>query len=174
VADRGERDRDADRPSRGDLGTGPTRGPSSPDPTVTLKSRNALFGDGHTMAEPLSWHSGPPAQEERSFHPRHWLYGGLGIMFALIGVGVLIAALYPGRFGSGGKFWPFGFWFPWWLFFFFFAFLWWVPRWGWVRGYYGGRYRHYGFDPAHSIARERYARGEISKEQYDQIVRDLG
>lgn len=95
-------------------------------------------------------------------------------MFALIGVGALLAILYPRSF-SGAGFWPFGyFWFPWGFFFLFFVFFWWVRRWGWGRGYYGRRSWRNENDPAHSIARERYARGEITKEQYDKIVRDLG
>lgn len=118
---------------------------------------------------------GTRAQDGSSPDPRPWLYVGLAVMFALIGVGVLLAALYPGRFSDGNGIWPFGFfWFPWGLFFLFFVFFWWIPRWGWGGGYYGRRYWRYGLDPAHSIARERFARGEISKEQYDQILRDLG
>lgn len=41
-----------------------------------------------------------------------------------------------------------------------------------ARGGYGGR-GGAGRDPALFIARRRYARGEISREQYDQIVSDL-
>jgi uncharacterized membrane protein len=42
----------------------------------------------------------------------------------------------------------------------------------WRRGWYGGgRYR--GYDPAMQQLRERYARGEITKEQFDQMAKDL-
>jgi uncharacterized membrane protein len=127
------------------------------------------------MAQLSSQYSVAPARGEGTHDPRRWLFVGLGVMFALIGVGVLLALLYPGRFAGGDGSWNFGFfWFPWGLFFLFFVFFWWIPRWGWGHGYYGRRNWRYGMDPAHSIARERYARGEISKEQYDQIVRDLG
>ncbi|TLY17928.1 MAG: SHOCT domain-containing protein [Thaumarchaeota archaeon] len=59
------------------------------------------------------------------------------------------------------------------MFFFFivfavFRFLFW--GWGW-----GGRYRWYGHywgGPA-EILKERYARGEITKEQFEQMMRDL-
>lgn len=116
---------------------------------------------------------GTQVQEGRPHDSRNWLFVGLGVMFALIGVGVLLAALEHGRYVTGYGFWPFGFfWFPWGLFFLVFVFFWWIPRWGW--GYYGRRYWHHGYDPARSIARERFARGEISKDQYDQMLRDLG
>jgi len=46
---------------------------------------------------------------------------------------------------------------------------------------WSGRHRYYGYgrpggrhgDPAVMIARQRYARGEITREQYDQILTDL-
>jgi putative membrane protein len=42
----------------------------------------------------------------------------------------------------------------------------------WRRGWYGrGRYGRY--DPAMQQLRERYARGEITKEQFEQMARDL-
>ena len=69
-----------------------------------------------------------------------------------------------------------GWWFPfgWFLFipvFFliFFAFRWFV--WG---GWWWGRGSYYGWnDPAHEILRKRFARGELTKEQYQQMMRDL-
>jgi len=72
----------------------------------------------------------------------------------------------------------FGWWFPFGWFFFIpiffiilFAFrsFFWGGSW-WGRGsYYDGR----NHDPAHEILRERFARGEITKEQYEEMVRDL-
>jgi putative membrane protein len=41
----------------------------------------------------------------------------------------------------------------------------------WRRGWYGPGYRRY--DPAMQQLRERYARGEITKEQFDQMSNDL-
>jgi putative membrane protein len=69
-------------------------------------------------------------------------------------------------------FWPFGV-----IFFFLFLFLifrfvfggWW--GWGWRRRYWYGY--GYGYGDAHEILRQRYARGEITKEQFDQMTRDL-
>ncbi len=44
-------------------------------------------------------------------------------------------------------------------------FLWGGWGWGWYRGGYG--------DPAVETLRERFARGEITKEQFDSMMRDL-
>jgi putative membrane protein len=41
----------------------------------------------------------------------------------------------------------------------------------WSRGYYGGRWQHWG--APEEILRRRYARGEITKDQFDQMMRDL-
>jgi uncharacterized membrane protein len=77
-----------------------------------------------------------------------------------------------------GSFPYFGWWggpfFGWFFFiplifiaFFAFRWFWWRP---WGRGWYGG----YGYDdPAMETLRQRFARGEISKEQYEQMAKDL-
>lgn len=85
----------------------------------------------------------------------------------LLGLG-----LYYGP-NSGWWFgWPF-FGFGWVLipifFLFFFGLRWFFwGGWGWGPGWYG----HY-YDPAMEALRERYARGEITKEQFDRLARDL-
>jgi len=77
---------------------------------------------------------------------------------------------YP--FFGGWFFWPIGI-------FFFLIFLFFVARvmfWGWGGGGWRHRYSYgygYGYGDAHEILRQRYARGEISKEQFDQMTRDL-
>lgn len=68
----------------------------------------------------------------------------------------------------GFFFFPFGF-----LFFFIFVFFiirlaFWGSWWGW-RGHYHGYY----WGDAKEVLRQRYARGEIMKEQFDQMMRDL-
>src|SRR5487761_912171 len=95
-----------------------------------------------------------------------------GFIFAsvIIAVGTLIVLSFLfGRF-SPVAYPPF-FFFGWWifipLFFFgFFFFRWW----GWGYRWYP---RSYYYDPALETLRERFARGEITKEQYDQMRRDL-
>jgi putative membrane protein len=82
-------------------------------------------------------------------------------------------AYYPYGFG----FFPFGLFFGFfWIFaiFWFIRWLFWPRRWGygWGSGYYGRRYWG-NEDRAYYILRERYARGEITKEQFDQMMRDL-
>jgi len=71
--------------------------------------------------------------------------------------------------------------FGWWFFFpfgifFLFIVLLFVSRliflpmgWGWRRRYWYG----YGYGDAHEILRQRYARGEITKEQFEQMKKDL-
>jgi len=74
-------------------------------------------------------------------------------------------AYYPYSFG----FFPFGFFFAFFLVFFLLRWLFWPWRWGYSRHYWGWSYG----DRAYYILRERYARGEITKDQYDQTMRDL-
>ncbi|MDG6902652.1 MAG: SHOCT domain-containing protein [Nitrososphaerota archaeon] len=47
------------------------------------------------------------------------------------------------------------------------AFWGWGGGWGWRRRYW------YGYGDAREILRQRYARGEITKEQFEQMSRDL-
>jgi putative membrane protein len=76
---------------------------------------------------------------------------------------------YYGAYPFGGWFFfPFGFIFFFFIIFFAFRFV--FRPWGW--GGYGYRgWGHYG-DPV-DILKRRYARGEITKEQFDQMLRDL-
>ncbi len=71
-------------------------------------------------------------------------------------------AFFPFGFG-----WFFGLFF---LFFLFWGFRWWMWGGRWRYGPY--RYWHHG-DSAEAILRERYARGEIGKDQFEQMMRDL-
>jgi putative membrane protein len=95
-----------------------------------------------------------------------WMWYGLGAMFVLIGVAIILA-IYYGRTTPEG--YPYGFGWLWGFIWIPFAFFW-IFGWGW-RGY---RYRRYRYDDgAYQILRERYARGEITKEQFEQMMRDL-
>jgi putative membrane protein len=107
-------------------------------------------------------------------------YGFLGLLLAVILVifvgGLLFQTFVPGFSGYRYGFFPFGF------FFFPFGFILViflissVFRWAfWPRGWGGGYRRGYwGYQgDAFEILRERYARGELSKEQFDQMMQDL-
>ncbi len=124
----------------------------------------------------------PPGFGSRSAHRRGWVgwvVGGL-VVALLIGVLVFPSFWGPtmmgpyGYYPRGWFFFPFGF-----LIFFFVIFivartLFWGWGWGWRGGYgrgYWGRRGYWG--DAEEILRQRYARGEISKDQFDQMMRDL-
>src|SRR3989337_2567946 len=101
--------------------------------------------------------------------PRKWISAGLAVMFVLIGVATILSILlfrgtYPSMMGF-----RFG-WFPIIGLFFLFIILKWIFfPWGW--GY--RRYYWRDEDRALQTIRERYAKGEITKEQYEQILKDL-
>ena len=85
-------------------------------------------------------------------------------VFALFGPRTFPGTFYPYRF----FFFPFGGWFfgLFWIFVIFWAVRWlfWPRRWRYGRGYW---------DESYYILRQRYARGEITKEQFEQMMRDL-
>jgi len=107
-----------------------------------------------------------------------WIFGAL-VLLLLVGVFV-VPFFYGSVAGPNGYyprpyfFFPFGF-----LIFFFVIFF--VSRglfggwgWGWRGGYSRGYWRHGGYwGDAEEILKLRYAKGEITKEQFDQMMRDL-
>ena len=110
--------------------------------------------------------------------PRYFFAWGIFALVAVIVASVAVSAFfYATRPGPvAGTYYPY-FFFPFPLFFIFgiFAFFWivrWLVfpwRWGWA---YRGRYWRYQ-DESYYIIRERYAKGEITKEQFEQMMRDL-
>lgn len=108
-----------------------------------------------------------------------WLWIGLAIMFILIGAGVFIGMVFgPSAAVTSGTVmmrFPFGFGWIWGIvgILFFVWIISWMFSWAWgpSRRHYRRRY-WYG-DEAYEILRARYARGEITKEQFEQMSRDL-
>jgi len=117
---------------------------------------------------------------ERRWHVGHWIRLGFLAVFAVFVAAMIYFMFFVYPNAPVGTY-PMTPWygFGWiWIFFGFFLvfgllrFAFWGPRWG-------GYYRHYGYGPygrgneAYHILRERYARGEITKDQYDAMMRDL-
>jgi uncharacterized membrane protein len=105
-----------------------------------------------------------------------WAFLALGVVLVLIGIALFSGFFLLPRFApTPGYYYPYFFPFGWlWLFFGLFLvfglirFLLWPWRWGGYRRRYWNRY-----DDAYRILRERYAKGEITKDQLDQMTRDL-
>ena len=111
--------------------------------------------------------------QDRNLLMRFAGWGLVGLII-LIGISIAVSLIFAPR-SSGGGFYPFFFPFHFgWLggiflvFLIFFAIRWlfWPGRWNY-RPY--PQYR----DDAHNILRERYAKGEITKEQFEQMMHDL-
>jgi uncharacterized membrane protein len=115
----------------------------------------------------------------RNYHAsRRWLFVPLLVAAALIAAFAGLW-LYAGAFAApstASATYP---WFFWWspfgwfifipVFLIFFAVRWYFwGGWWWGKGWYYG-----GYDPAVETLRQRFANGEITKNQYDQMRRDL-
>src|SRR2546428_11752827 len=111
---------------------------------------------------------------------RHRRLIGWGIagLLLLIGVAIVIGVVVRAILGPSGGFghfpfffFPFGFFiFVFFLFFLFRGLFWGWGGWGW-RGY--PIYGRYGYpDGAAEILRRRYARGEITQDPFEQMMRD--
>src|ERR1700730_9208730 len=112
-----------------------------------------------------------------------WIFGAL-VLVLLVGLFVVqffFPSPYAGYYGYYPHPWffffPFGFAF---FFLIFFRVRWLFLGWGWGRGRgygrgYGRCYWHNRgpWDDATQILKQRYAKGEITKDQFDQIMRDL-
>ena len=119
-------------------------------------------------------YGGPPGTRRRSVR---WIVLGVGLaILAVLVVVLLLLVTGTVTLAGGGPRPVFGFWGGFlllflivWVSFFVLRMAIWTGR--GRGGYYGrtGRPR----DPAIMVARQRYARGEITREQYDQIMTDL-
>jgi uncharacterized membrane protein len=115
---------------------------------------------------------------EHEWKPRRPVWVGLLIVVVvLIVVPIVVSAVFYVLRPMGRAYFPFMGYYP----FFFFPFGWvfgflilfFLLRWiFWPRGW-GSRRRYRGYLDEHHILRVRYARGDITKEQFDQITRDL-
>ena len=111
------------------------------------------------------------------WRPRRHVLGWILLTVAvLIIVPLLVSAVFYALRPMGRDYFPFmgyyPFYFPFgWVFGFLILFLllrWIFWPWGWSR-----RGRYGGYRDEYHILRVRYARGEITKEQFDQMTRDL-
>jgi putative membrane protein len=109
----------------------------------------------------------------RSSPSRAWFL--IPVVIAILIVTGIAAAIYFHGPAAGVAYPFYGWWFPFPFFIFipiifiaFFAFRWFC--WG---GWGGGWYYGQGYDPALQILKERFARGEITKDQFEQMTKDL-
>ena len=121
-------------------------------------------------------------QQRGGRHDRSWVWVGVGVAVVVVGVTAFLAGLYssgsvqittttppqtffaPVGFGWVGAIFS--------IFFLFWVVSWFFRPWGWgYRRRYGWRWWRY--DGASEILRERYARGEITKQQFEEMMRDL-
>ncbi|HKS59650.1 MAG TPA: hypothetical protein VJS68_02605 [Thermoplasmata archaeon] len=112
------------------------------------------------------------------FHTEFYVV--MAVFLAVIAFAVSLAFVFPDQFGPGmmAGFGP-GF-SPFWPLLgavLMVVFVFWILRfvtWGLFSPFTPRHYYHrYRFDPAVGIARERYARGEIGREQYVQLLNEL-
>ncbi len=112
--------------------------------------------------------------------PRAWILlpmlAVVAILSTVIGLSIYFYSNAPTNYYGSPYF---GWWFGWpffgfgWIFIpLVFILIFFGIRLFFWRGWGLGYYRRY-YDPALEILRERFARGEITKEQYDQMTRDL-
>ena len=116
---------------------------------------------------------------EKNSEAARWVSVGFLVLVVFVGAAFVLAALarppFTGMmmpmFGFGWVWGLFGILFFFWIFWFFASFFGRRAWWGWGRPY--GSYRPWYRDEAEEILRARYARGEITKEQFDSMTADL-
>ena len=137
------------------------------------------------MSDPGPYYRPPGLASPPPTSRAHWLPIILGVVFAGVAAVLLLVLLFPAGFGLSSPPSPYryglgGFF----LVFFVLIVAFFIVRvafWSTRTSRYGRRYGrggangpYYGANRPVMVARMRYARGEISKEQFDQIMKDLG
>ena len=123
-----------------------------------------------------------PRRPPRRFH---WLPVIIGVVLAGAALILLLVVFFPSAFGLSTPGYPYRFGFGGiFIAFFLLLVVFFIVRvafWSTRTSRYGRRYggggpnnENAGMNRPAMIARMRYARGEITREQYDQIMRDLG
>jgi putative membrane protein len=112
--------------------------------------------------------------DQESTRIRRIIGWGIIGLIAVIGISIALSFYFVPR-PPGYSYYPFFFPFNFgWLGAIFLIFIvFWIARWffwPWRGGYYSYRYQSRN---AESILKERYAKGEITKEQFEQMMRDL-
>lgn len=116
-----------------------------------------------------------------------WLPIIIGVVLIGVAAVILLVLLYPAAFGVSTPSYPYRFGLFGGFFFLFFIlivvfFMVRVAFWSTRASRYGRRYDRYnsgsggnfGANRPEMVARMRYAKGEITRDQYEQIMRDLG
>ncbi|MEM0140602.1 MAG: SHOCT domain-containing protein [Thermoplasmatales archaeon] len=116
--------------------------------------------------------------------PRRMFWYGLTVLFILIGIAVVVGAI----FNQHNFYYTFTGWIAlvwnivgvliglFFLFLFIWVILWFARSVGWISrssGFTGHDWRWWDRDEAMEILKKRYAKGEITREQYKQMVDDL-
>jgi len=121
----------------------------------------------------------PPMMTPAS-RPFRWLPVVIGVVLAGVAAFLLLLLLFPSAFGVPSPSYPdrFGLFGGFFLLFFVLIIVFFIVRvafWSTRASRYGRRYGgNPGMNRPVAIARMRYARGEITREQYEQIMKDLG
>ena len=95
---------------------------------------------------------------------------GWGLMGLIVVIGVSIVSFSFFRPAHYGTFFPFHFGWVGGIFLVFIVF--WIARW-FLWPWKSGRQYRYPHETAESILKERYARGDITRQQYEQMMGDL-